>query len=68
MGWLKEVDKSTKIFHAFASNRKRRNFIQSTKNSNGEWIYDIGNIKKVFVDHFKSMYSSIIVLNSPLII
>lgn len=55
--WLREGDNNTKFFHAFASNRKRRNFIQSIKN-NGEWVYEFHTIKKLFIDHFKNIYSS----------
>lgn len=55
--WLKEGDNNTKFFHAYATNRKRRNFIQSIK-VNNEWIYDQDSIKNALVNHYKNIYIS----------
>lgn len=53
--WLKEGDNNTKFFHAYATNRKRRNFIQSLK-INNNWIYDTDSIKQQFFDHLRNIY------------
>lgn len=56
--WLKEGDNNTKIFHAYASNRRRRNLIQSIKLENNNWITDLESIQSVFIENFKRLYSS----------
>lgn len=56
--WLKEGDNNTKNFHAYASNRRRRNLIQSIKLENNNWITDLESIQSVFIENFKRLYSS----------
>lgn len=55
--WLKEGDNNTKFFHAYASNRRRRNMIQSLKFENN-WFTNSAEIREIFVKNFKNLYTS----------
>lgn len=50
--WLKERDKNTKIFHAKASSRKRKNKIEGIEDNLGNWLQDLEDIESRFCDFF----------------
>lgn len=56
--WLKEGDSNTKFFHAFATNRKRRNLIQSLKTTDHTWIYKPNDINNFLTSWFRNFYCS----------
>lgn len=55
ISWLKDGDRNTKFFHVIASNRRRKNTIQSI-DVNGATIDDPGRIKNEAVSFFKGIF------------
>ncbi|KAL4619828.1 hypothetical protein ACB092_06G108800 [Castanea dentata] len=56
ISWLKHGDKNTKIFHSKAKQRRRRNYIQGVKNSNGGWVEEVEDISEVAIDYFDNLF------------
>ena len=51
--WLKHGDKNTKFFRSKASQRRRRNHIQSLKNADDMWVEDIAGVA---VNYFENLF------------
>ncbi|XP_021721937.1 uncharacterized protein LOC110689456 [Chenopodium quinoa] len=64
VSWLAEGDRNTKFFHQRASGRKRKKFIRSLKDSNGDLKAEDEVIGRIAVKYFKNLFSS----SSPSII
>lgn len=56
--WYQHGDKNTKFFHACASQRKKKNWIKEIKNAQGQMLSEQQQVEKVFIQHFKSIFSS----------
>lgn len=56
--WLQAGDKNTAFFHAFASERKRRNTIRRLKKDDGNWVEGEESLKEHIVDYFYNIFSS----------
>ena len=56
--WLGLGDRNTKYFHTRASDRRRRNTINSIMDENGNWHDSMDGIAEVAVSYFKSLYST----------
>lgn len=56
--WLKEGDRNTKIFHARASQRRRRNGIVGITDTLGYWVTNQKAIAQVAGQYFESIFSS----------
>ena len=50
-------DKNTKYFHGMATQRKRRNFINGIKDSEGTWQTDKGVVSGIFVEFFTRLFT-----------
>ena len=55
--WLKEGDRSTKFFHMSTIIRRRRNHIDAIKSEDGQWITNPNQIRKLFFNSFKNLFS-----------
>ena len=56
--WLGHGDRNMKYFHTRASDRRRRNTINSIMDENGNWHDSMDGIAEVAVSYFKSLYST----------
>ena len=56
ISWLKNVDKNTEFFHSKATQRRRRNYIQGVKNSNGDWVEEVEDISQVAIDYIETLF------------
>ncbi|KAK3226778.1 hypothetical protein Dsin_006640 [Dipteronia sinensis] len=54
--WLKEGDRNTKFFHISTIIRRRRNKIKGFKKEDGNWIRDIGKMKKETINYFLNFF------------
>ena len=55
--WVAKGDKNTKYFHGVATQRKRRNFINGIKDSEGTWQTDKGVVSGIFVEFFTRLFT-----------
>ena len=56
--WLQAGDRNTSFFHAFASERKRRNTIKRLKRDDGSLIDNVEQLKEHIANYFFSIFSS----------
>lgn len=56
MPWAQNGDKNTRLFHLMASNRQRKNLLDSVK-ENGVVVEDPSMVKQVVVNHFKRVFA-----------
>ncbi|XP_030478041.1 uncharacterized protein LOC115695088 [Cannabis sativa] len=56
--WLQEGDNNSNFFHAFATNRRRNNFISKLKDSNGNWVDWSSGLPQIMVDYFCALFAS----------
>ncbi|KAH1107417.1 hypothetical protein J1N35_011185 [Gossypium stocksii] len=57
--WFKLRDRNTKFFHTRTLRRKKHNRITTTRNSDGDWIYDPEAIEGVANEFFQRLYREI---------
>ncbi|XP_060969051.1 uncharacterized protein LOC133036541 [Cannabis sativa] len=65
VAWLKEGDQCTKFFMASTVIRRRKNFIQTIKMENGEWVSNLKSITDLFITKFNSTFSKNSALCAP---
>ena len=58
VSWIKEGDRNTSYFHHKASQRRRRNAIESLQLENGEWISTDGQIEQHIAGFYKKLFAS----------
>lgn len=56
--WLEYGDKNTAFFHAFASERKRRNNISKLKREDGSWVEGEERLKDHIAGYFYNLFTS----------
>lgn len=54
--WFSMGDKNTKYFHAKANGRRKRKRIEAIKKDNGDWTYDVSEIKTLALNFFHSLF------------
>ena len=57
IAWMKHGDKNTKFFHAKASQRRKRNFIQGMLDQQGQWCEDITGVAGIATNYFESIFA-----------
>ncbi|KAJ4799461.1 DNAse I-like superfamily protein [Rhynchospora pubera] len=55
--WLEEGDRNTKFFHTVATNRRRHNLITMAEREDGTLAGEDKEIKSIFLNYFKEIYS-----------
>jgi hypothetical protein len=55
--WYTKGDRNTKFFHAWASQRKRRNFIEKVTDVEGNQWTNPEDLERVFVQHFQQLFA-----------
>ncbi|BFG35167.1 hypothetical protein CerSpe_214410 [Prunus speciosa] len=56
--WLKAGDSNTAFFHHCTLQRRRRNKISRIKGVNGDWGENVNQVRMVFEDYFKGIFSA----------
>lgn len=57
--WLKRGDRNTKFFHAFASERRKRNFLKKLRRDDGVWVEGDVRFKEMIPSYFfSSLFTS----------
>ena len=56
--WLRNGDRNTKLFHASASQRRRKNRIDGVMDSEGVWHDEEGETEAIILDYFKNIFKS----------
>jgi hypothetical protein len=56
--WLQSGDKNTTFFHAFASERRKRNTIKRLKKDDGSWVEGQEQLKEYVAAYFFNLFSS----------
>ncbi|KAH9663932.1 reverse transcriptase domain-containing protein [Citrus sinensis] len=56
--WLKEGDRNTKVFHAKASARKKKNRISGLEDENGKWIEEDDKVEQLICDYFTHIFTT----------
>ncbi|OMO65780.1 reverse transcriptase [Corchorus capsularis] len=55
--WIQSGDRNTTYFHTLALVKRSRNRIRSLKDSEGNWVNDQAVIKRMAVQHYKTLYT-----------
>ena len=58
--WLIEGDRNTKFFHLSTIIRKRHNNIDAIKSSDGSWVTSSKDVRLLFFNSFKSMFTEVV--------
>nr|GEW13357.1 reverse transcriptase [Tanacetum cinerariifolium] len=58
VNWLKYGDCNSRFFHVYAIQRGQKNKISRLKTSQGEWVYDNGEVQRLVRDHFGSIFTT----------
>ena len=56
--WIIHGECNTAYSYMSTLVRRSRNIISSILNDNGEWVYNIEEVKDIFVTYFKKLYQT----------
>lgn len=54
--WLVDGDKNTRFYHSKAVQGRRSKIIQCIKNTQGDWVEDVAESKRIFTTFFRNLY------------
>lgn len=57
LNWFQEGDRNTNFFHAKASARYQKNYIEGLVDDHGRWQEDEGHIGETLVDYFEKLFT-----------
>lgn len=58
INWFQSGDKNTIFFHAKASAKQKRNFMEGLLDANEVWQEDENKIKEIVVDYYTNLFTS----------
>ena len=58
INWFQSGDKNTTFFHAKASAKQKRNFIEGLLDANEVWQEDENKIKEIVMDYYTNLFTS----------
>lgn len=56
--WLANGDRNSKMFHVFASERRRRNLIKGLEDTEGNWRTTEGEMATIIQEYFSELFQS----------
>ena len=56
--WLKHGDRNTRYFHAFASERRRINWLKKLRNEHGNWVEGEEQLKHLVFKYYSALFTS----------
>ena len=65
--WLKAGDRNTAFFQAFASARRKRNFIKRLRSEAGDWLEGTDDLNAHILNYFSHLFSSKVQQTNPVI-
>ena len=66
--WLKSGDRNTSFFHAYASARRKRNFIKNLKDENGTLLEGTDVVKNHIASYFTNLFTSEVNHTDPVVL
>ncbi|XP_075668611.1 uncharacterized protein LOC142638468 [Castanea sativa] len=58
INWMKHGDRNTKFFHAKASQRRRKNYINGIRNSQWMWVENLKEVVEVASDYCDNLFQA----------
>ena len=58
LNWFQEGDRNTSFFHAKASARYQKNFIEGMVDERGRWLDDEAKVGDIAIDYFEKLFTS----------
>ena len=68
ISWLKNGDRNTGFFQAYASARRKRNFIKKLKDSDGNWMEGTTKLNPHIQSYFSNLFTSEVQYTDPSIL
>lgn len=56
--WLKEGDQNTRAFHRYASQRRKVNLVERSKDEMGNWCENFNDIQRVIETYFSRLFTA----------
>lgn len=58
LNWFQAGDRNTSFFHAKASARHKKNYIERLMDANDVWKDDDSNMEEIVVDYYNNLFTS----------